>query len=283
VVAADTDLTPVDLGSYSSRVTLMMGQACLEACRTLRERVQDAVASAWETSPDDVQFGFGKAWLVHDTSKSVTTAEAFKLAEARFGTLGSTGGYRTVERGGDYRGGTIGASPAYSATAHVAEVEVDESTGRVDVRKIWIAHDCGKALNPMIVEGQIEGSTYMGLGEVALEEMRYGPHAKLDDTPGPAHTRRGMLMGPSLLDYRIPTSLDTPALEALIVEKPDPNGPYGAKEAGEGPLHSTIPAVANAIHDAVGVRLFELPFSPHKVLAALKHQRAQASTSKAAE
>jgi 4-hydroxybenzoyl-CoA reductase subunit alpha len=272
VVSSDTDLTPVDLGAYSSRVTLMMGHAALEACRALREQVQDAVAAKWSCARDDVLLGHGRAWRRTDTATTMTTAEAFRLAEAMHGTLGATGGYRTKERGGDYRGGTIGASPAYSATAHVAQVRVDARTGRIDVDKIWVAHDCGRALNPVLVEGQIEGSTYMGMAEVWMEDMRYGDDA----------VRRGMLVGPSLLDYRIPTSLDTPAIEALIVEKPDPNGPYGAKEAGEGPLHSTIPAIANAVYDAIGVRLTELPFTPAKVLAALQRKR-DARSSKAAE
>jgi 4-hydroxybenzoyl-CoA reductase subunit alpha len=283
VVLSDSDLTPVDLGAYSSRVTLMMGHAALEACRTLREKIQDAVAALWGCAPDDVLLGHGKAWHRDDTAKSMSTKEAFVLAESRYGTLGATGGYRTQERGGDYRGGTIGASPAYSATAHIAEVQVDEATGRVDIVKVWVAHDCGTALNPIIVEGQIEGSTYMGCAEVSLEHMLYGPHAPLSTTPGPEHTRAGMLIGPSLLDYRIPTTLDTPAIEALIVEEPDRNGPYGLKEAGEGPLHSSIPAVANAIFDAVGIRLTHLPFTPAKVLAALKAQQAKAATPKAAE
>jgi 4-hydroxybenzoyl-CoA reductase subunit alpha len=281
VVSSDTDLTPVDLGAYSSRVTLMMGHAALEACRILREQIQDAVAASWQCARDEVLLGHGKAWLKFDTTKTMPVAEAFRLAEAREGTLGSTGGYRTSQRGGDYRGGTIGASPAYSATAHVAEVRVDEETGRIDVVKIWVAHDCGKALNPVLVEGQIEGSTYMGMAEVWMENMLYGQDAV--GVPAPSVKQRaGLLVGPSLLDYRIPTSVDTPALEALIVEKPDGNGPYGAKEAGEGPLHSTIPAVANAVYDAVGIRLKELPFTPAKVLAALREKRAT-STQKAAE
>ena len=264
VVLSDSDLTPVDLGAYSSRGTLMVGHAAVEACRTLRERVQEAVAAAWGCARDDVLLGHGRAWRRDDTATSLSSAAAFSLAEARFGSLSSTGSYRTTPRGGDYRGGTIGASPAYSATAHVAEVAVDEVTGRVDIVKVWVAHDCGRALNPTLVQGQIEGSTYMGLGEVSLEDMRYGDGV-----------RAGMLMGPNLLDYRLPTSLDTPAIEALIVEHPDDNGPYGAKEAGEGPLHSSIPAVANAIFDAVGVRLNTLPFTPARVLAALRAQRTQ--------
>ncbi len=259
VISSDTDLTPVDLGSYSSRVTLMMGHAAQEACRKLRRQIQSAVAEKWQVTPEIILLGHEKVWNQTDTSFCMSLTEAFCVTEVKFGTLGSTGSYRTFPRGGDYRGGTIGSSPAYSCTAHIADVEVDVLTGRLRVHKIWVAHDCGKALNPMLVEGQMEGSTYMGFAEVALEEMQYGSD----------QARLGMLMNPSLLDYRIPTSLDTPDIAALLVENSDPNGPYGAKEAGEGPLHSSIPAIANAIYDAVGVRLFELPFSPAKILAAL--------------
>jgi 4-hydroxybenzoyl-CoA reductase subunit alpha len=121
------------------------------------------------------------------------------------------------------------------------------------VQNIWVAHDCGRALNPTIVEGQMEGSAYMGFAEALMEE-----HIFKDAD----HGRAGLHNAPSLLDYRIPTSLDTPELHSLIVESIDPEGPYGAKEAGEGPLHPSIPAIANAIHDAVGIRMDALPFSP---------------------
>ena len=190
--------------------------------------------------------------------------DAIQLAEAEFGTLGATGWYKSPAKlGGDYRGGTIGASPAYSFTAHIAEVEVDPETGIIDVKKVWCAHDCGKALAPLLVEGQIEGSVYMGVAEVALEE-----HVVRAD-------KNGLHKGPNLLDYRIPTSLDVPDIVAILVESNDPEGPYGAKEAGEGPLHSSIPAVANAIYDAIGVRLDRLPFSPGRVLNAIRAKRAK--------
>ena len=238
VVAADTDLTPVDLGAYSSRVTFMVGLAAREACLKLASKLQAAGGA--------------------------TFAEACQRAEAAEGApLAASGGYRTAKLGGNYRGGTIGASPAYSFTAHVAEVSVDEELGTWKVERIWAAHDCGKALNPTLVEGQIEGSVYMGAAEAQMEEMVYGP--------------QGLLFGPSLLDYRIPTSMDTPELESFIVESVDPGGPYGAKEAGEGPLHPAIPAIANAIHDACGIRIRELPFYPQRVLKLLRERDAAAS------
>jgi 4-hydroxybenzoyl-CoA reductase subunit alpha len=262
VVSADTDQVPVDLGAYSSRETFMVGNAAVHAARQLREKVVDAVAGAWEVPHVRVGLAGGWAFDLKDTQRKMPITEAFNLAEAKHGTLGSTGWYDTPKDvHGEYRGGTIGASPAYSFTAHVAEVEVDEETGMVEVRNIWAAHDCGRALNPVLVEGQIEGSVYMGYAEALMEEQVFK-----SDREGKA----GLHNAPSLLDYRLPTSLDTPDLHALIVESVDPEGPYGAKEAGEGPLHPSIPAIANAIYDAVGVRLDSLPFSPPRVWRALQ-------------
>ena len=259
VLAADTELTPVDLGAYSSRLTFMNGLAAREACGKLRDKLREAAAAKLQVGALEIELQLGTGSVRSDPARNLDFAEICQLAEAREGApLSASGGYRTVKLGGNYRGGTIGASPAYSFTAHVAEVQVDEETGIWKVSQIWAAHDCGKALNPTLVEGQIEGSVYMGAAEAQMEEMVYG--------------RNGLLFGPSLLDYRIPTSLDTPLLDAQIVESNDPNGPYGAKEAGEGPLHPAIPAIANAIHDACQIRLRTLPFYPQRVLQLL-HER----------
>jgi len=268
VVSADTDLVPVDLGAYSSRETLMVGSATRMACLELAAKVRASVGRAWGVPPEWVRLAGGWALETEPGSaesagdragarRRIPIAEAFQLAEAEQGTLGAVGHYDTPKDvHGDYRGGTIGASPAYSFTAHM-----------VDVKAIWVAHDCGKALNPMLVEGQIEGSAYMGFGEAVMEHHRAkrgGPENGLHD-------------GPSLLDYRIPTSRDCPEFVALIVESNDPEGPYGAKEAGEGPLHPSLPAIANAIFDAVGVRLDRLPFTPDRVWRALREREAAAS------
>ncbi len=131
---------------------------------------------------------------------------------------------------------------------------MDPETGRVTVDRIVAAHDCGRALNPLAVEGQVIGSVYMGFGQVMQEEMVWD---------------KGRIMNPSLLEYRIPTTMETPPIEAIIVEAIDPEGPFGAKEAGEGSLAATIPAITNAIYDAVGVRLTSTPVTPEKLFEAI--------------
>jgi 4-hydroxybenzoyl-CoA reductase alpha subunit len=262
VVAADTDLTPVDLGSYSSRETFMAGNACLDAARRLRDVVAGTLADLWGCARSEVTLARGVACSTRAPEReAMPVKEAFQRAEAAHGTLGTVGWYQSPKLGGDYRGGTIGASPAYSFTAHVTEVECDPETGFVDVKHIWVAHDCGRALSPVAVEGQMEGSAYMGFAEAIMESHVFKPAAP--------HHGAGLHHGPSLLDYRIPTSLDTPELHSLIVESIDPEGPYGAKEAGEGPLHPSIPAIANAIYDALGVRCERLPFDPPSIVRLL--------------
>jgi 4-hydroxybenzoyl-CoA reductase subunit alpha len=180
------------------------------------------------------------------------------------GALVASGAYTPPEesRGGKFKGAGVGPSPSYSYSAQVAEVSVDTETGHVTVHRIVVAHDCGRALNPLAVEGQVIGSVYMGLGQAIQEEMVWN---------------NGRLMNPTLLEYRIPTTLETPQIDCIIVESNDPEGPFGAKEAGEGSLAATIPAVANAIYDAVGVRINTLPITPEKVLAAIQEKRKKAS------
>ncbi|HSB77041.1 MAG TPA: molybdopterin cofactor-binding domain-containing protein, partial [Terriglobales bacterium] len=186
--------------------------------------------------------------------------EAVVAAIDFHGALTGTGSYAPSldARGGRFKGAGVGPSPAYSYSAQVAEVSVDEETGEVTVHKIWAAHDCGRALNPVAVEGQIIGSVWMGLGQALQEEMVW---------------KDGMLMNPGLLEYRSPSAVESPEIEPFIVESIDPEGPFGAKECSEGSLAATIPAIANAIYDAVGVRLREAPFTPERVLAALRTQR----------
>jgi 4-hydroxybenzoyl-CoA reductase subunit alpha len=183
-------------------------------------------------------------------------------AAPRFGTLVTTGSYIPPRSPGRYRGAGVGPSPAYSYTAAVVEVEVDSQTGLWRPLQVWIAHDVGRSVNPVLVLGQVEGSVYMGLGEVMMEEQAF---RRL-----PRH-RSGALVHkfPSLLEYKSPTFLEMPPVTTYLIEDPDPNGPYGAKEVGQGPLLPIPPAVANAVWDAVGVRVDQTPIHPHMILKAL--------------
>jgi CO/xanthine dehydrogenase Mo-binding subunit len=242
----------------------MAGNAVLRAAEDLKDKLLEATAEKLQTLKKNLIARSGEILDHDDPTKHLSFIEAARLAEAKFGTLSAVGWYAPPKLGGTYKGAGAGPSPSYSFTAHVAEVEVDEETGHVKVCKVWSAHDCGRALNKTLVEGQIEGSVHMGIGEALSEEMTYTRSTK--ETPG------GLLKATSLLDYKIPTSLDTPPIEVSIIETNDPEGPLGAKEAGEGPLLSVPPAIANAIYDAVGIRLSSVPFTPEKVLATLRGQ-----------
>ncbi|HXN92389.1 MAG TPA: molybdopterin cofactor-binding domain-containing protein [Candidatus Sulfotelmatobacter sp.] len=236
LVTADTDTTPIDLGSYSSRVTFMAGNAALEAARKMRAMLVEAAG---------------------DRIDQITFEEASILAEAKFGTLTSAGSYTPPKIAGPYKGSGVGPSPAYSYSACVVDLDADARTGLVHVNKIWIAHDVGRAINPLLVEGQVEGSVYMGLGEALMEEQVF---------------RKGLHKWPSMLEYKSPTFLDMPDVQTFIVETNDPEGPYGAKEAGQGPLLPVPPAVCLALHDALGVWIDEIPVTPEKVVEALRRK-----------
>ncbi len=260
VVTGDTDLTPVDLGSYSSRVTLMTGNAAIQAAERAREMLVAAAAGKLAVPQERLALAEGRAFDVENPETGMTFAEAVVLAESKFGTLGTVGSYSPPPSAGRYRGAGVGPSPAYSYSAAVVEVDVDPETGIYTVPKIWIAHDVGKCINPVLVLGQVEGSVYMGLGEAMMEEMAYRANAN-DNV---------VHKFPSLLEYKSPTTLEMPEVETFLVEDPDPNGPFGAKEVGQGPLLPIPPAVANAVYDAVGVRIDEVPVTPEKIHRALK-------------
>lgn len=257
LVTADTDLTPIDLGSYSSRVTFMAGNAALQAARKMRDLLLAAASEHLGVEPDGLAVGDHRIYATENPERAVPFPEAARLAEAMFGTLVTVGSYTPPRLAGPYKGSGVGPSPAYSFSACVAEVAVDAATGDVRVVKVWIAHDIGQAINETLVIGQIEGSVYMGLGEALMEEQTF---------------RKGLHKIPSMLEYKSPTFLEMPPVETILVTTDDPEGPFGAKEAGQGPLLPVIPAVANAVHDAVGVRIDEVPMTPDKVLAALEQK-----------
>jgi len=258
VVTADTDLTPVDLGSYSSRVTLMTGNAAIQAAERARELLVMAVAEKLGTPIENLSLAERRVFDVENPEVGVSFAEAVVLAESKFGTIGTVGSYSPPASPGKFKGAGVGPSPAYSYSAAVAEVDVDPSTGIVVVERIWIAHDIGQSINPMLVMGQVEGSVYMGLGEILMEEMAYRGN------------RNVVHKFPSMLEYKSPTTLEMCDVKTYLIEDADPNGPFGAKEVGQGPLLPVPPAVANAVYDAVGVRIDEVPIMPEKVLKALR-------------
>src|SRR3984893_10534899 len=250
LVTADTDTTPIDLGSYSSRVTFMAGNAAIEAARKMRAMLVAAAAAKMGCDTSAVAGGGGR---VGDFSFE----EASVLAEARFGTLVTAGSYTPPKIAGPYKGSGVGPSPAYSYSACVVNLDADARTGQVHVNKVWIAHDVGRAINPLLVEGQVERSIYMGLGEALMEEQTF---------------RLGLHKWPSMLEYKSPTFLDMPEVQTFIVETIDPEGPYGAKEAGQGPLLPVIPAVSSAVFDALSVWIDEVPVTPEKIVEALRRK-----------
>ena len=264
-VTGDTDLTPVDLGSYSSRVTLMMGNAAIQAAERARDLIADAVSERLQIDRSRVTFAERRVFDAADPSKGVSFQEAVCIAEARVGAIGTTGSYTPPASAARFKGGGVGPSPTYSYTAAVVEVDVDPGTGWVTVPRVWIAHDIGQAINPTLARGQVEGSVYMGLGEALMEEQVF---RRL-----PARLSNALVHKiPSLLEYKSPTSLDMPEIFTDFVEHPDPAGPFGAKEVGQGPLLPIMPAVANAVFDAVGVRVDEVPVTPDKILRAIALQ-----------
>jgi len=267
IIAEATDLGPVDLGSYSSRVTLMAGNAALQAAERGKVIIAEAIAEKLEVPKERLCFADKRVFDSAAPEKGVTFQEAVCLAEARSGTIGTVGSYTPPKSPALYRGGGVGPSPTYSYSAAVVEVQVNPVTGWVTVPKIWIAHDVGRALNPTLVRGQVEGSVYMGLGEALMEEQEF---RRLPKKLSHALVHKF----PSILEYKSPTSLDMPEVFTELIEEPDPRGPFGAKEVGQGPLLPIMPAVANAVYDAVGVRIDEIPVTPEKIMKALAEKKA---------
>ncbi len=261
VIAADSDITPVDLGSYSSRVTFMAGNAALFAARDVKNQLLRQAAEVLGEAPQQLVCKNQKIYVKDEPQRSVEFSAALRAALEHSGTVIGKGAYTPPpeSQGGSFSGAGVGPGVAYSYSASAAEVTVNPATGQIKVEKIWVAHDCGRALNPLTVEGQVEGSVWMGLGQALQEEIIYSPE--------------GLTLNPSMLEYKSPSSIESPQIETIIVESVDPEGPYGAKEAGEGSLAGVIPAIANAVYDAVGVWITSLPITPEKILSELKKQK----------
>ena len=262
VVTNDSVITPKDNGSYSSRVTFMVGNAAIEAAKALLANLVAAAAKKLDVEPDLIECE-GETFFVRGAEQSALSFQDVAIAAlAEEGTITVKGTFTTpVEaQGGKHRGGAVGSTMGFSYAAQVVEVTVDQDTGQISVDKVWAALDCGFAINPLAVEGQIEGSVWMGMGQGLCEETVYQDGL-------PAHA--------SLMNYRFPTITESPPIDVTIVESIDPLGPFGAKEAGEGALSGFPPALVNAVADALGMDMNFLPTTPDRVLQALiKHRRA---------
>ena len=242
IVSGDSEVVPKDNGSYSSRVTFLVGNAAIDAANKLKALMIAAAARKLDAEPGDIEC-LGEVYRAGAQDKGLTFEEVVTEALKDDGTITVTGNYSTIPEshgGKKYRGAAIGGTMGYSYSAQVVEVTVDEETGEVTVDKVWVAHDCGKALNRLTVEGQVQAPVWMGMGQAMSEEVAY---------------HDGLLVTANMLDYRVPTIQDSPPIEVGIVESNDPHGPFGAKEAGEGSLAAFLPALTNAIADATGLAL----------------------------
>ena len=257
VVSADSDITPIGFGAYSSRVTLMGGNASKMAGEDVKKQLMTTASEILNLPIEKIDAVNNKLFEKGNPENSIPWEEAATAFFSKKGPLTGRGHYSPPEGlGGKYKGAAVGTSPAFSFSASVCEVEVDMETGKVKVTNFWDAHDCGTAINPMAVEGQVEGAVVMGMSETLLEDEVF------DST--------GKMRNPDLHNYLIATSADIPAIESSIVDSYEPAGPFGAKEVGEGATLPVLGAIANAVADAIGVRIFELPITPERVLNAIK-------------
>ena len=257
VIASDSAVTPKDNGSYSSRVTFMVGNASIDAAQNLKAKLVEAAARKLEIAPEDVEC-LGEVYRGGQQDQGLTFDEVVMAALEGEGTITVKGNYDTIPEswgGRKYRGAAIGGTMAFSYAAQVVEVTVDPHTAEITVDKVWVAHDCGRALNPLAVEGQVQGSVWMGMGQALSEETKFF---------------EGLPIAANMLDYRVPTIMESPPIEVGIIEAMDPHGPFGAKEAGEGSLSGFLPALTNAVADAVGVRPTELPVTPDRLMELLE-------------
>ena len=260
VVSADSDLTPIGFGAYSSRVTLMGGNASKMAGEEVKKQILIQAAEIMRVEVDKLEAKDNRVFLKEDPAIFIPWEEAGFACFSKNGPLLGKGHYSPPEGlGGTYKGAAVGTSPAYSFSATVCEVEVDMETGKVKVLNFWDAHDCGTAVNPMLVEGQAEGAVLMGMSEVLFENEVFD--------------HKGKMINPDLHNYLIATSADMPEIHSTIVDSYEPNGPFGAKEVGEGATLPVLGAIANAVADAIGTRVFELPITPQRVLEAIQKLR----------
>lgn len=263
ITAADTEITPLDPGTFGSGVTLRAGNAAKMAAQAAKEKLFEAVAEKLEVDIHELEARNRRIYLKSQPEKGMSLKEAIKFYQYtdRPMPIIGRGSYlppakeptTLLKEDGNF-------SPAYSFMTQAAEVEVDITTGKIKVLNMVAAHDCGRAINPMLVEGQLEGSVVGGMGQALYEDVL---------------TEKGQVLNPSFLDYGLPTAMEVPSITSVEVETDDPEGPFGAKESGEGTQLAPAPAIINAIYDAIGVRFKSLPVTPDQVLEALERKKGE--------
>ncbi len=261
VVSPDTDVTPFDHGTSSSRSTFHLGNVVRQAAGDAKRQLLEAAAEVLEANPEDLEAKNGLVFAKGSPEKNISIS-SLSMGGSYLGKgkpITGRGAFNVPDATALDPETGQGANPAvfWMYAAQAAEVEVDEETGKVKVLRIASAHDVGKAINPSACEQQIEGALATGIGTTLMEEI------KID---------RGKTLNPNFVDYKVPTSLDMPEMIPILVEATHERGPYGAKGLGEPALAPTAPAIANAIYDAVRVRIKDLPITPDKVLKALREK-----------
>ncbi len=259
VIHSDTDIVPWDVGAHASRTTFVAGNAARLAALEAKKQLCEAASAQLKVAPEEIGLAHNRVFVMSDPTRSLPFDKLVRSMHFRPGgqMIAADAFYDPPNEMQDEKF-IANSSAAYIFGVHAVEVEVDTETGKVEIKKAACAHDVGRAINPMAIEGQIHGGFAMGMGYALTEHLQ---------------VKDGRVLNPTLLDYRIATAKDMPPVESIIVETNDPEGPFGAKGIGEASLIPTAAAVANAVYDAIGVRIKELPITPEKILNALKEKK----------
>ncbi|MDT3701389.1 MAG: 4-hydroxybenzoyl-CoA reductase subunit alpha [Thermincola sp.] len=256
IVSADTELAPHDFGAYASRQTLMSGSAVKQAGEDIKKQVLAMAAEMMEVTAEELDCRSGIIFVKDNPKITRTFGEIAKEITVKKGSLVGCGSYHPPKSGGKFKGAAVGPSPAYSFATQITEVDIDQETGEIKLLNAWDVHDCGKVINPALLHAQVHGAFYMAMGEAIWEQVLFND--------------QGKIINDNLSEYRVPTALDMPQIHSGLVDSCDANAPWGAKEVGEGATTPTFGSIANAIYDAVGVRMTSLPITYEKIWRAVK-------------
>jgi CO/xanthine dehydrogenase Mo-binding subunit len=244
----------------ATRMTYMIGNAVAIGCREAFGKFRVAMGEYWGVAPESIQAFAGEVWVEGSSTKRMTMEHAVHVLKKERGiVIVGSGLFTSKHTSLDAETGEATPWQSYVFGAQIAEVEVDDDTGEVQVLGVWAAHDVGRVVNPQQVEGQIEGGVVMALGHALMED-----YIQVD----------GQTTTPGFAKYILPTALDVPKVTSVLITEPDPKTPLGVKGVGEPAITPTAAAIVNAIHDAVGVRMTRLPATPERVMAALREKRA---------